>query len=391
MLNIEFLTAPKIICQSDGLRNQLGKLAMSLFPLPIDKPVALIITDPGITKCGYTERAANSLRTSGFTVTTFDRVQADPPYSIVEDAIELGRSISANVVIGLGGGSSIDTAKVVSLAINSTQSLDEMVGVNQATGQPLPLIAIPTTAGTGSEVTFVSVLTNEIGEKKAIYSPKLMPDIALLDASLTLGMPRHVTAAPALDAMVHCVEAYTSRTKKNPISDALAIKGLQLLTQNYMTVLEDGSNLAARENMLLGSSLAGMAFVNASVAAVHALSYPLGSKFHIPHGHSNALVMGPVFRFNIEAASDYYAELAKAILPNEEFVDNFSAAHTFVDTLEDFLDQSGLATRLSDLGVTDIDILPMATEVTQKISRLIDTNPRDMTTKDVEQLYRSVL
>lgn len=391
MLSMEFLTAPRIICQSGGLRNELGNLAMSLLSSPIDKLAALIVTDSGITKCGYTEQAANSLIKAGFDVSIFDGVQADPPYSIVEEAVGLGRSIDASVVIGLGGGSSIDTAKVVSLAINSTQSLDEMVGVNQAIGQPLPLIAIPTTSGTGSEVTFVSVLTNEIGDKKAIYSAKLMPNIALLDASLTIGMPRHVTAAPALDAMVHCVEAYTSRTKKNPISDALAIKGLQLLTQNYMTVLEDDSNIAARENMLLGSCLAGMAFVNASVAAVHALSYPLGSKFHIPHGHSNALIMGPVFRFNIKEASNHYAELARAILPDKEFVDNYSAANTLVETLEDFLDKSGLATRLSELGVTDMDILPMATEVTKKISRLIETNPRYMTTEDVEQLYRSVL
>lgn len=391
MLNMTFLTAPKIVCKSGGLSDELGALALSLLSNQPVKPAALIVTDPGITQCGYTEQAAESLRKVGFTVATYDQVQADPPYSVVREAIAVGQDINADIVIGLGGGSSMDTAKIVALAMHSSQSLDDMVGVEQATGERLPLIAVPTTAGTGSEVTFVSVLTGDAGDKKAIYSAKLLPDIALLDATLTVGMPRHVTAAPALDAMVHCVEAYTSRTKKNPISDALAIKGLQLLTQNYMTVLEDGTNLVARENMLLGSTLAGMAFVNASVAAVHGLSYPLGTRFHVPHGHSNALVMGPVFRFNIAAASQQYAELAQVILPQQSFTDEVSAAHAFVDTLEGFLEQSGMPTRLNELGVVAADLLPMATEVVEKIARLIATNPRDMTVEDVEQIYRSVL
>lgn len=398
MLNMTFLTAPKIICKSGGLSAELGSLALSL--LSENKRAAkkngaelaaLIVTDPGITQCGYAEQAAQSLRQAGFTVAIYDQVQADPPYSVVREAIAVGQDINTDIVIGLGGGSSMDTAKIVALAMHSSQSLDDMVGVEQATGERLPLIAVPTTAGTGSEVTFVSVLTGDAGDKKAIYSAKLLPDIALLDATLTVGMPRHVTAAPALDAMVHCVEAYTSRTKKNPISDALAIKGLQLLTQNYMTVLEDGTNLVARENMLLGSTLAGMAFVNASVAAVHGLSYPLGTRFHVPHGHSNALVMGPVFRFNIAAASQHYAELAQVILPQQSFTDEVAAAHAFVDTLEGFLEQSGMPTRLNELGVVEADLLPMATEVVEKIARLIATNPRDMTVEDVEQIYRSVL
>lgn len=400
MVDLTFLTTPKIVCKSGGLTSELGQLAKSLLgdnltddaaSMNGNLPMALLVTDPGIVQFGYAKQACASLELAGFQVTVFDGVQADPPYEVVRQAAKIGKESDATVVIGLGGGSSMDTAKIVALAIHSTQSLDDMVGNEQATGTRLPLIAIPTTAGTGSEMTFVSVLTGDKGDKKAIYSSKLLPDTALLDAALTLGMPRHVTAAPALDAMVHCIEAYTSRTKKNPISDALAVKGLQLLTQNFMTVLEDGNDITARENMLLGSTLAGMAFVNASVAAVHGLSYPLGAKFHVPHGHSNALVMGPVFRFNIEAASRHYAELASVIMPQRQFADEQAAAHAFVDEIEGYLNKSGLPTRLSEVGVTEADLLPMATEVVEKIARLIATNPRDMSIEEVRQMYQSVL
>jgi alcohol dehydrogenase class IV len=385
MTELTFMTPPRIICAPGSLA-QLGAQARDL-----NGTRAFIVTDPGLTRLGYGQRALASLEAVGLTGTVFDRVEADPPYSVVRDAVATARDAGADLVIGLGGGSSIDTAKVVALALNSDQSLDEMVGSEQATGKRLPLICVPTTAGTGSEVTFVSVLTSDGGLKKAIYSSKLLPDVALLDAELTLGMPPHVTAAPALDAMVHAIEAYTSRTRKNPISDALAIKALQLLSNNFDTVLKDGGNIQARNDMLLGSMMAGMAFVNASVAAVHALSYPLGARFHVPHGHSNALVMGPVFRFNIPAAKAEYAELAAIILPKRTFNSDEDAANAFVDRLEDMLNRSGLHTRMSQLGVTEADIPAMALEVTEKISRLIATNPRDISYDEVVAMYRSVL
>jgi len=379
------MTPPRIIC-APGALARLGDCAASL-----GGRRAFVVTDPGLTRLGYDARALAALETRGISGAVFDRVEADPPYAVVREAVAAARASGADLVIGLGGGSSMDTAKVVALALNSDQTLDEMVGTEQATGTRLPLICVPTTAGTGSEVTFVSVLTSDEGLKKAIYSSKILPDVALLDAELTLGMPPHVTAAPALDAMVHAVEAYTSRTRKNPISDALAIKALQLLTANFDTVLTDGHNVQARSDMLLGSMMAGMAFVNASVGAVHALSYPLGARFHVPHGHSNALVMGPVFRFNIPAAKTLYAELAAITLPERQFNADEDAANAFVDTLEAMLARSGLQTRMGPLGVSEADIDPMAREVTEKITRLIATNPRDMTYDEVVAMYRSVL
>lgn len=385
MTELTFMTPPRIVC-APGALARLGTFAADL-----KGTRAFIVTDPGLARLGYDKRALEALEAAGVSGTIFDRVEADPPYAVVRDAVEAAREAEADLVIGLGGGSSMDTAKVVALALNSDQTLDQMVGTEQATGSRLPLICVPTTAGTGSEVTFVSVLTSDEGLKKAIYSSRLLPDIAILDAELTLGMPPHVTAAPALDAMVHAVEAYTSRTRKNPISDALALKALQLLGKNFDTVLQNGANIQARSDMLLGAMMAGMAFVNASVGAVHALSYPLGAKFHVPHGHSNALVMGPVFRFNIPAAKREYAELAAILLPGRNFNSDEDAADAFVDRLEGMLTGSGLQTRMSELGVTDADIPAMAKEVTEQIARLIATNPRDMNLDEVMAMYRSVL
>jgi alcohol dehydrogenase class IV len=385
MADLTFLTTPRIVC-APGALSRLGDLAKDL-----GGRAALIVTDKGIAALGIADRARSSLEAAGLTVAVYDAVEADPPYRVVLEATARAKEAGSDLVVGLGGGSAMDTAKVVALAVNSGQSLDDMVGTDRATGSRLPLIAVPTTAGTGSEVTFVSVLTNDANEKKAIYSPKLLPDVALLDPELTTGAPRHVTAAPALDAMVHAVEAYTSRTRKNPISDALATKALAMLAGNFMTVLDDGRNVEARGAMLLGATLAGMAFVNASVAAVHALSYPLGARFHIPHGHSNALVMGPVFRFNLPAAERQYAELAPTVLPGQSFASDAEAAEAFVARLEAMLAESGLETRLSALGVTEADIAPMASEVTEKIARLIATNPRDMNFEEVSGLYRSVM
>ncbi|MGM8888183.1 iron-containing alcohol dehydrogenase, partial [Psychrobacter sp. 1U2] len=249
-----------------------------------------------------------------------------------------------------------------------------------------------TTAGTGAESTFVSVITAKDGSKKAIYTPKILPDVAILDATLTLNLPRHITAATALDAMVHCVEAYTSRTKKNPISDALALQGLQMLWNNFEKVLNQGDDIDARADMLLGSTLAGIAFVNSSVAAVHGLSYPLSINFHIPHGHANALVMCGVFTFNLSAAAPLYAELARAVMPAQTSgMNDFDAASQFIKQLRGFLEMSGLKYRLSELDITDQDISALADIVTNTYARLIATNPKDMTLDELTTIYTEIL
>lgn len=384
-MNFNFLTTPRVVCQSGGL-SQLGALMQGLAVRR-----TLIVCDPGIAACGFAAEAAASLTAAGIAADIFAKVEADPPIAVVDAAVAAARNFNADGIVGLGGGSSLDTAKVVAAAAATGQPVADMIGVDRVLGNRLPLIQVPTTAGTGSEVTWVSVLTSDSHEKKAVYAPRLLPDIALLDAKLTLGMPRHITAATALDAMVHAIEAATSRTRKNPVSDGLADKALVLLGQNLPIVMRTPSDLAAREAMLLGATLAGMAFINASVGAIHALSYPLGTGFHVPHGHANALVAGPVLRFNLPAAEAEYARLSRLLLPGRDFNSGEAAALALIEEMERNLKASGLKTRLSEVGVTEADIPGMANEVVSGIARLLATNPRDMDAADVARLYHEVL
>lgn len=386
MSGIEFYTNGHIVSEADSMRQKLGVLAKQY-----SATSAIIITDAGIAQLGYVDIAQQSLQESGIKVVVFDDVIADPPIEIVNNAIELARANQCDLVIGLGGGSSIDTAKIVALYPNDFQSITDILNVDLSSFKKLPLFAIPTTAGTGAEATFVSVITAEDGSKKAIYTPKILPDVAILDATLTLKLPRHISAATALDAMVHCVEAYTSRTKKNPISDALAIKGLQMLWNNFEQVLEQGDDIEARAEMLLGSAMAGIAFVNASVAAVHGLSYPLSINFHIPHGHANALVMCSVFSFNLPEAAPLYAELARAVMPNQTSgMNDLDASKKFIHQLKQFLEMSGLKYRLSELDITKEDIPVLADIVINTYARLITTNPKDMTLEEVTTMYHGI-
>lgn len=247
---------------------------------------------------------------AGIAATLYSEVQADPPEAAVLDAVAAAKKAGADAIIGFGGGSSMDTAKLVALLVGTPQDLPDIYGIGLAKGPRLPLIQVPTTAGTGSEVTPISIVTTPTHEKKGVVSPLLYPDLAVLDAKLTVGLPPAVTAMTGIDAMVHAIEAYTSKHKKNVLSDGLAVKALQLLAGNMDKVLANGADLSARAAMLQGSMLAGMAFANAPVAAVHALAYPLGGHFHVPHGLSNALVLAPVLAFNRPAAEELYGELA---------------------------------------------------------------------------------
>ncbi|OSQ47637.1 iron-containing alcohol dehydrogenase [Thalassospira alkalitolerans] len=383
-MSFMFRSVPRIICKAGGII-KTGPLMKELGATRVT-----IVCDPGIVALGFADQVQKSLESVGIAVQIFSEVAADPPQHIVQKAIDGAKDWKADGVIGLGGGSSLDSAKLVALLINSDQTINEIYGIDKAVGDRLPLIQIPTTAGTGSEVTWVSVITDPDNLKQVVYTPQLMPDIALLDPELTYGLPQKVTAATGLDAMVHAIEGYTSRTRKNPIADGMAVTALSLLGKNLMKVIENPSDKDARSAMLQGSLIAGMAFANASVAAIHGLAYPLGARFHIPHGHANALVMAQVLRFNLPAAGKLYAELAPCILDQTDFKSDEEAAEKFVQRIEEMVPASGLETRLRDLGVTKDALPEMADEVFTKIYRLIESNPRDMTASEIEAIYRQV-
>jgi alcohol dehydrogenase class IV len=244
----------------------------------------------------------------------------------------------------------------------------------------------PTTAGTGSEVTPIAIVTTPTTEKKGVVSPRLLPDWAILDPELTLGLPAHVMAATGIDAMVHAIEAYTSKHKKNPMSDQLARQALALLSANIRTACTDGENLEARSQMLPGSMLAGMAFANAPVAAVHALAYPIGATFHVPHGLSNALVLTQVPRFNLPEAETLYADLAPIIDPRTAGLSAGQRARLFADAIGDICRDCKVPSSLTDVGIKVGDLTKLA-EDAMKQTRLLVNNPREVHYDDALAIY----
>lgn len=382
MSQFNFESAPKIICEQ-GCAERLGEISKSLGITRL-----FLVTDAGLVQARLLEGALASLAASGLVVTMFSDVLADPPERSVQAAVDAALSVGANGVVGFGGGSSLDTAKLVALLARTPQALSDIYGVGLARGPRLPLIQVPTTAGTGSEVTPISILTTPGQEKKGVVSSLLYPDIAMLDSRLTLGLPPALTAMTGVDAMVHAIEAFTSRVKKNPMSDVLAIKALQLLYTNLPEAVSDGQNGSVREAMLLGSLLAGMAFANAPVGAVHALAYPLGGHCHLPHGLSNSLVLLQVLAFNLPVAQTLYAELGRAILPHLASVDDTAAANAFVAALRERVASMPYAQTLRDAGVQEFD-LPMLAQEAMKVQRLLVNNPRDVTYEDALAMYRA--
>ena len=350
----------------------------------------LLITDPGLRKLGLCDPCIDALEKAGHQVTVFDDVEADPSRETLMRAVEAGRSAGATGVIGFGGGSSQDVAKLVALLLGSDEDLDAAWGVGQAKGPRLPLVLVPTTAGTGSEVTPVSIITVGAEEKRGVSSPVILPDMAILDASLTAGLPASITAATGVDAMVHAIESYASvNANNNPVSKLLAREALRLLGANIETVVADGSNLEARGAMLLGSMLAGQAFANAPVAAVHALAYPIGGTFHIPHGLSNALVLPHVLRFNAPQAGSVYAEIAADAFPDLAEVEGGQArTAAFVDALTDLSKRIGLPPRLRDVDIPQSAIPKMAEDAMVQ-ARLLVNNPREVTQADAQAIYEA--
>ena len=351
----------------------------------------LFITDKGLMSLGLTEQTLKELKKTS-SVEIFDDVEADPSKKTLLKAIEVGKKIKATGVIGFGGGSSMDVAKLTALILGSGENLEEAWGVANAKGPRLPLVLIPTTAGTGSEVTPVSIITVGEEEKKGVSSSIILPDLAILDPDLTLGLPAGTTAATGIDAMVHAIEAYASSSKNNnPISKMLSIEALKLLGGSIEKAVFEGSNVEARGNMLIGAMLAGKAFANSPVAAVHALAYPIGGTFHVSHGLSNSLVLPYVLRFNSvdSKASKDYAELAPYVFPE---IDTNRGAQSvcaeFIDKLESLSKKLGLPQKLREVDIPKNACEKMAKDA-MKQTRLLVNNPREVTEKDALNIYHS--
>lgn len=382
MTSFEFRTVPAFIVEF-GAARRLGRILRERYQLTR----LCLVTDAFLHRSGLLTGTLLSLHEDGWEVCIIDDVVADPPEEVVLAAAARARQSGAEIILGLGGGSSMDVAKLIAVLAASAQPLSEMYGIGKVVGTRLPLVQIPTTAGTGSEVTPISIVTTGATTKSGIVSPHLYADLAVLDAELTVGLPPRITAATGIDAIVHAIEAYTSRVRKNPISDMLAAQALKLMTGNLLPAFHDGNNRAAREAMLVGAMLAGQAFANAPVAAVHALAYPLGGIFHVPHGLSNALVLPHVLRFNLPAAHGHYAELAEVAVPGC-MGSTEARALALIRYLEDLAQETRIETRLRQVGVTQED-LPRLAQDAMLQTRLLVNNPRELTERDALAIYQA--
>lgn len=350
----------------------------------------LFVTDTTMIRLGLATGVIKALEAAGHSVMVFDAVEPDPSLATLEAAVNEGRLARVVGVVGFGGGSPMDVAKLAAYLLGSGDELDAIWGVGKALGKKLPLVLIPTTAGTGSEATAVSIITVGGAEKRGVNSTALLADWALLDPVLTLGLPRTVTAATGIDAMVHAIEAFTSARLKNPFSDMFAREALRLLSANLLKACDAPGDLATREAMLLGAHYAGVAFANAPVAGVHALAYPLGGHFHVAHGLSNALMLPHVLRHNMTAARLLYADLALILEPGLAGRDSQAQAAALVEALLRLHRDTGLPMRLRDVGVGPENLDLLADEA-MKQERLLVNNPCPINRADARRLYEAAL
>lgn len=385
--NTEFISV-KQICAGVAAYRQI---AAHCEPLGMTKRV-MLITDQGLSELGLPAPVIAALQNRDFEVIEYNGVQADPSEHIVQQAADMALSRNVSGVIGFGGGSSMDVAKMVALLghKHSADRIPACYGVNNVRGSRLPLIQIPTTAGTGSEVTPIAIITTGETTKNACVSNVLMADTVILDATFTANLPGHVAAATGIDAMVHALEAFTSVLKKNVLSDGLAKQALKLLNDNILPACSEAKSERARQAMLVGSMLAGQAFANAPVGAVHALAYPLGGRFHIPHGNSNALVLTEVMKFNLTNAAEEYAELARWLLGSQVSGTSEQQALALIAHFESMIEQLGIPDNLQAYGIAEGD-LPMLAEDAMQQTRLLQNNPRVVNYVDALNIYRAVL
>ena len=371
-----------------GCLRRLGALTARFAGAPGRAPV-LLVTDPAVCAGGLLEPALQSLQDAGFAIRVFDQICADAPDHLVLRACRRARDDGVAAVVGLGGSACLDAAKITACMAHPRQSLQlsQLYGVDSLEPRRLPLLQVPTTAGSGSEVSRVAVLTTGETTRSGIVNRALLADAALLDPQLTVSQPADATAANGMDAMAHAVEAFTSAHAKNPMSDMLAREALGLLGSSLLRAVQRGDDLGARERMLRGAMLAGMAFDNAPLAAVHALGYPLGLRHRLAHGLSNALVLPHVLRFNLPAAAPRYAELAQVLLP-QAGGDTPSRAHALIDHLAALCRRSGLPTRLRDCGIAQSGLALLAREAMAQ-QRLLRNNPCTLTEADALGVYRA--
>lgn len=327
----------------------------------------------------------DELEQKGFGIRLNDSISNEPTFADFERILEVALEYRPDMVLGIGGGSVLDVAKLVAAQMDSHQSLDEIIGINLLAGRKLKLACMPTTAGTGSEVSPNAILLDEEEQlKKGIISPFLVPDLCYIDPGLTMSVPPAVTAATGMDAFTHCLEAYVNRNS-HPVIDNIALQGIELIGGSLLDAVRDGNNLDARNKLSLGSLYGGMCLGPVNTTAIHALSYPLGSEYHIAHGLSNALLLPYVMEFNLPVAVERYARVAE-LLGVPDGGSREIRAKAGIDTIRKLMLDCGIPASLSELGILK-DVLPGMAASAMKVQRLLVNNPREVTLEDAVSIY----
>jgi alcohol dehydrogenase class IV len=347
----------------------------------------LIVTDPGVAEAGLVEAIKGPLESDGIAFSLYDQVEPEPSARIVDQCTQYLKDENCDLIIGVGGGSSLDVAKGASIMATNEGNILDYSGIDVVPKRGLPKILIPTTAGTGSEVTRVLVVTDEASNiKKAVYSNHVLSDVAIVDPMMTLSMPPKVTADTGIDALVHAIETYVS-LNATPFSDILAVEAITLIAENVTMAFAKGENVETRYDMSLAATISGLAFSSGGLGAVHALSNPLGIEYHLPHGRTNAIMLPHVMTFNLIGNPTKFAWIAEAMGEAVEGLSPMEAGALAVEAVKELLNQLKISIRLRDYDIPQKDI-PKLVEGAMKVSRLFVPNPRNLTHEDVEEIFR---
>jgi len=347
----------------------------------------LVVLDKNLAGTGFRDRVKELLNKEGFKMTLFDKqVEAEPRLEVADEGAKAARKGKCDIVVGIGGGSAMDVAKAVAVLAANKKKAADYLGLNKIPCPGLPKIMVPTTAGTGSEVTFTSVFVRQnLKKKEGMNSPYLYPDLALLDPTLTLSLPPVATASTGVDALCHAIESYTS-VNASPMSEMFSLEAIQLISSSLRTCVHDGANLEARENMLLGSLYAGLGLANAGVGAVHSLSYPLGGKYGVSHGLANTVMLPYVMSFNLPGALEKFTVIAEVMGEITDDLPLREAAYLAVEAVQSLIEDCGIYTTLEDLNIPEEDF-PELAKAAMTVTRPLENNPRKVTIEDAIEIY----
>ena len=349
---------------------------------------ALVVTDAGVNKAGLIEPIKEQLAKAEVAVSVFTGAEPEPTLSKLDTIADEFRKKRFDILLGVGGGSSIDTAKGLSILMTHGGKGVDYLGIDKVPGPCIPVIAIPTTAGTGSEATNIAIFGDtERQLKLGIVSPYIFARLSIVDPTLSYGCPANVTAASGLDALVHAIECYTGK-KANTFTDALALEAINLVAGSLRTAVADGSNEEARNHMSEAAMLGGITIGNSGVTAVHALAYPLGARFHVPHGVANALLLPYVMEHNCSSNLNKFAMIARTMGEETDGLSLREAAMRSVVAVKDISSDVGVPQRLRDLDVPQEALEGMAV-ATMDVTRLMSNNPKELSLDDVRAIWKA--